>query len=275
MSYPIELAIFFPGTYYAVIHHPNGTVWNNVTLVFEAFNAAHWTQYAIVLSPQGASGYYSVAYPSQITGVLTTELFYQQAGGGPLITDQPPLGQIRTQGQLVGVNLDKTAYFLDPASAGGVWTVPVRTLTQSAPQVVATVQGTDISVLRGDEWVIALTGLGVLTGRTKLWFTVKATPDLLDSAAAVEIIEGSGNGQGLVVLNGAPPVNPVVAADGSVVVTDATAGNLTITLKGRASAILADQDLNYDIQILDASGNPLTKTAGALHVVADVTRATS
>lgn len=96
---PIEIS-FTPGaTLYAIIHHPDGRVWNTNSLAFEAYNAAHWTQYAISLTEQTNSGYYSAPYPSQITGVLTSESVYNQVGGTPAIpADAPAIGLGQSQG---------------------------------------------------------------------------------------------------------------------------------------------------------------------------------
>jgi hypothetical protein len=155
-----------------------------------------------------------------------------------------------------------------------IWSAPVRSLTQSISQVAAILAGTNINALRGDSWTIALTGIGALTGRTKLWFTVKVSKDDLDSASVIQITEDDG----LVVLNGAvvPPTTPAPGdpenAWGEVVVDNETLGNITITLVGLATKLLSEQSLFYDVQILDADDNPHTKVSGVMQITADVTR---
>jgi hypothetical protein len=149
-----------------------------------------------------------------------------------------------------------------------VWGALSRTLTLPSAQVATlAVSGSTITLKRGDTLSAALAGLGSLAGRTKLWFTVKRALEDPDSAALVQIVEGTG----LVTLNGAAGT----AGDGSVTVTDATAGNLTVALAARATALLETWGTyTYDVQILTASG-VVTKAEGAFVVLADATRAVS
>lgn len=96
---PIEAVYITGATLYAIIHNPNGQVWNNNTLAFENYNSSNWSNYAVPLTEQASSGYYRAAFPSQISGVLTTELCYQQKGGGPAIPgDGPAIAQSQSQG---------------------------------------------------------------------------------------------------------------------------------------------------------------------------------
>ncbi|HEV8177147.1 MAG TPA: hypothetical protein VGP44_05610 [Gemmatimonadales bacterium] len=127
--------------------------------------------------------------------------------------------------------------------------------------------GTDLALLRGDTITVNLTGLGNLTGRSKLWFTLKEGHTDADSAALVQILEAGG----LVRLNGAA----ATASDGSIVVTDATTGALTITLKPAAAALLAvGRGKPWDVQVLNA-GVVRTPVGGTATVTGDVTLATS
>ena len=96
---PIETAFTSGVTLYAVIHNPGGFVWNNVTLAFEAFNQAMWAQYAVPLTEQGTSGYYSAAFPVGAAGSqLTSEVIYQQALATPQTADAPATGVGQSQG---------------------------------------------------------------------------------------------------------------------------------------------------------------------------------
>lgn len=75
-------------TLYAVVRNAAGQLWYTVTPAFEAYNAAHWTAYALALSEQGASGYYTASFP----GAITTPGRYsidvrQQLGGSPATSD--------------------------------------------------------------------------------------------------------------------------------------------------------------------------------------------
>jgi hypothetical protein len=156
-------------------------------------------------------------------------------------------------------------------AAAAVWTYTTRTLTQSAASVAAAVAGSSVTVTRGDSWSVSLTGLGNIAARSKLWLTVKASEHDADTAAIVQIEETAG----LVYLNGAAPVAPVVAADADITVNDAALGNITITAAARATAGLALATLHYDVQMLTAAGAVTTLTTGVWTISADYTRATS
>ena len=157
----------------------------------------------------------------------------------------------------------------DAGSAGDPWAAAVRTLTSSAAATLAAVTGDTITQLRGDTWSISITGLGDMTTMDKLWFTVKSNKHDADSASIIQI-EDTGN---LLYLNGAAPVLPVVAADGTITVDNAALGNITITVKPAATALLALSTYSYDIQQLTAAGAVQTMTTGTLSVSEDYTRA--
>jgi hypothetical protein len=154
------------------------------------------------------------------------------------------------------------------ATAAQVWAYGTRTLTQSAAAVEAAVSGSTIACLRGDTLSAALTGVGSLTGRTKCWFTVKAGAEDEDTAALVQIEETAG----LLYLNGAAGT----AGQGSLTVTDAALGDLTIALAAAATKSLGQGSYRYDVQILTAAG-VTTRTAGTFIVTDadDMTRAVS
>jgi hypothetical protein len=153
-------------------------------------------------------------------------------------------------------------------AAADVWAYATRTLTQSAAQVTAIVQGSDITVRRGDTWSITLTGLGNISSRTKLYFTVKASTDSPDTAALLKVEEGVG----LQILNGS---SSVTAGDAGITVNSAVTGSITITLTAAKSATLPErEDYFYDVQMVTSSG-VTTLTDGTFEVEADVTRATS
>jgi hypothetical protein len=151
------------------------------------------------------------------------------------------------------------------AAETATWSAAERTLTQSAAQVAAIVAGTAITITRGDTVTIALTGLGSLAGRTKLWFTVKQALSMPDTGAVLQVEETGG----LLVLNGAAAATET---DGSITVNNETLGNVTIVLKAAATAALdAPASLTYDVQMLTASG-VTTLTKEDFGVVEDVTR---
>jgi hypothetical protein len=130
----------------------------------------------------------------------------------------------------------------------------------------AQLDGGDITVHRGDTLRLPLTGLRDLTPRTKLWWTVKAGTDRLDAAAEAQLVEGVG-------LTIAARMKPFTAELGALTVTDAAAGNLTITLDEAVTAKMPTGDLVWDIQMLTNAGDIDTLASGTIRFTADVTRA--
>jgi len=95
---PLETTFTTGGTLYAVIHHPDGRVWNNVMEAWEAFNNANWAEYAVPLTEQGASGYYRADFPAGAADILSSDVVYQQAGVAPDTVDAPATGIGQSQG---------------------------------------------------------------------------------------------------------------------------------------------------------------------------------
>ena len=147
-----------------------------------------------------------------------------------------------------------------------VWGYTTRTLTASAAATTSTVSGSSITATRGDTLTASLTGLGNISSRTKLWFTVKEEEEDLDAAAIVQIEETDG----LKYINGAAAGT---AANGSITVSNETTGALTIVLKPAETDDLAVGRYKYDIQWLSSAGVVTTATSGVFEVVADITRA--
>ena len=148
------------------------------------------------------------------------------------------------------------------------WTEGTRTLTQSAASVTAAVSGDMISIHRGDTFTASITGLGNISTRTKLWFSVKENKSDADTAAIIMIEETTG----LIYLNGAAAS---VAGNGTITVNDAVTGSITVTLAAAETDDLIPQGgLYYDVQMLSASGVS-TLSDGPCAVVADITRAVS
>jgi hypothetical protein len=153
---------------------------------------------------------------------------------------------------------------VDPTS---VWSYTPRTLSQTASGIAASVVGA-ISIKRGDTWTHNISGVGDISTRTKLWFTMKTTESDADSAALVQIEEGDG----LKYLNGAAGT----AGDASITVTDEVAGDFTIVLKPAASSQLSvAEGLSYDVQWLDDADVVLTVEEGVAEVESDITKAIS
>ncbi len=156
-----------------------------------------------------------------------------------------------------------------------VWTYVTRTLTQSAASVAAAVEGSTITVYRGTTWTIALTGLGSLSGYSKILFTVKDDAEDADTDAILQVGKYSAGTDGLLRLNGAAYGT---ASDGSIAVDDASAGNITITVKPAATTQCAVRGgLHYDVKLITGAGVVALKTIGVgkFNIRADVTRTIS
>jgi len=153
-------------------------------------------------------------------------------------------------------------------TAADVWNYVTRTLTQSIAAVTPppVISGSVITVLRGETILLSFTGLGSLTGRTKLWFTYKSDTAQADTQAIIQVEETAG----LIYLNG----NVASAGQGSLVVTDATSGSVTVTLTPAASLALLPGPGRYDVQ-MGSSGVIRTLTGGVMSILGDVTRAVS
>ena len=118
----------------------------------------------------------------------------------------------------------------------------------------------------------SLTGIGALTDYVSIDWTVKpAGSDVADTAALIRIrLNASTTDDDLLIINGA---TATTAANGTIAVTDATAGNITITLAAVETAKLAPADgLYYDVQLIKAT-SVQTMATGVCNVSADVTRA--
>lgn len=111
----IRLAYQIGQTLYVVVRNAvTGQVWNPTTGpsgAWENYNSAHWAQYAIALTEQAGSGYYTAAYPAAIaTSVVTDETPHQQAGGTPTLGDVPVAPPFQSQGPNVSaIGGDPTA----------------------------------------------------------------------------------------------------------------------------------------------------------------------
>lgn len=103
-----------------------------------------------------------------------------------------------------------------------------------------------IEIKRSTDVEFDVTGLGDLTGRTALYFTVKMMrekDEATDAQSIIQIEETSG----LLYINKNAATNP---ANGTLTVTDAAAGNITITLAAEESTkIEPNTSYLYDIKM--------------------------
>jgi hypothetical protein len=120
-----------------------------------------------------------------------------------------------------------------------------------------------LNVRRGDTLTAAFTALGDITGYTDIWFTVKRDPSNADSAAEIQVTR-----DGLSRLNGVA----ATAANGSITVSDAAAGDVSVTVAAIETAKLAIRSgMYYDLQV-KVGGVVSTIAAGRVNVIYDVTK---
>lgn len=200
--------------------------------------------------------------PAEMTVTYVLVSFKDVAGdewcsvGITIFTDTQQIGDVALSSEIAALN---------DVSAADVWAHTPRTPTTSAASVAAALAGSDISILRGDNIVVSFEGLGDISDRDKLWFTMKRDREDADSESIIQIEETAG----LDYLNGAAGT----AGDGSIVVDDAVAGDVTITLKPAASALLVPREHKYDVQVLMTTGATVhTLTQGDAAVDPDVGR---
>ena len=151
-----------------------------------------------------------------------------------------------------------------------VWSEPTRTLTVAVVTATAATSG-NFTMVRGDSIAQALTGLGSIANRTKLWFTMKTKKSHTDAQAICRIEETVG----LEYLNGAAAGVGLThtAALGDITVQDEVAGNITIVLAAAASDdLVGSKRLYYDISVLRSTGAVNTIGTGEVVVSEDVGR---
>lgn len=238
-------------TLYAVLLNATGSAWNGSA--FETVTGANWTDYGIALT-EAAAGVYFGNMPAVAAGVYQY-VAYSQAGGAPATTDT-----IKGNGWLQWDGSTEVVLAAIKAVTDAIDTSDVT--------IVSTVSGTTITIQRGDTLSIELTGLGDITNRSKVWWTVKHNTDETDAEAMIQIEAAAG----LVYLNGTDA--SARAANGSITVDDQAAGDITIALDETETDDLdVGSGLVYDVQVLRSTGAVNTLTSGLLTVAADVTRA--
>jgi len=220
-------------TIYCVLLNKGGLVWNGVT--FEIINGANWTNYDIAMT-ESVAGIYFANMPAMGAGAYFA-ISYDQAGGLPAITDTPvDFYTINWDGsgivELSDINLDNTT---------------ILNLLSTSPSVMQNrcMNNDDLICRKSADFTASFIYLGDLTVFTKLYFTVKPQVDLnstVDSKSTIQIEAGSG----LIYINGGTALNPL---NGSITITDAVAGHLTIALDAEETAKLsAGTKYRYDIK---------------------------
>jgi hypothetical protein len=198
------------------------------------------------------------------TGVSTWEIYTN----GPTSVTNVSNASVTSIGAPITNELTTINNIVSGATPADIWAFAARTLTQSAAQTLAAVSGSALTWLRGDVLAQSLTGLGTLAGRTRLVLTIKRDLDDADADALLQIEESDG----VLVWMGAVPEDIL---DGSLIVDDEDAGDVTLALAGSLMAQLPVRTtLHYDIQMI-LDGEPVTVTQSTCRLQADVTRATA
>jgi hypothetical protein len=136
--------------------------------------------------------------------------------------------------------------------------------TRPVGSTISAVAGNDVIAYAGDTLSFSLTGLGSLADASKLYLSVKSSPNDADTASIIQLEKTAG----LLYLNGAAGT----AGNGSLTVTDATLGNITATLTPTESVKIACTTYFYDVKKITASGAS-TCTQGKIEFVSTVTKA--
>ena len=124
-----------------------------------------------------------------------------------------------------------------------------------------------ITCLRGDTLLVTLT-IGTITGWQKLIFTAKVSATDTDSAAMIQITALVAGGGGLIVLNGAAAAN---IADGSMTVTDSTAGTVALAIAAEATATFPPQSWYWDCEVIYLN-KVITPASGKFNNSMDITQ---
>lgn len=132
------------------------------------------------------------------------------------------------------------------------------------------VQGSQITLQRGDKLSLAFTGLGDLTTATKIYFAVKDSLDDVDGAALVQVVRDLSAGTtSLLYING----TVATATDGAIVVDSLVHGNITVTVERAASRLLPETRRGYwDVDVIGGASDG-TRRSGVAVVTRDVSQA--
>jgi hypothetical protein len=161
-----ELSITYPtgNTLYAILENAVGQVYNGAA--FEAPINANWLTYDVAMTEAGTTGIYLGDMP-----VITAGVYYftvrLQAGGAPAVGD-------------IGLGTGQIQW-------NGTIELPLSSVATSVAAASASASAGEILILRGDSMNQAITGLGNITTRTEMWFTVKRKVDDTDAEAILLI----------------------------------------------------------------------------------------
>jgi len=166
---------------------------------------------------------------------------------------------------------DNTSVFLLIPSHNP-WLAASRTLTSTAAQTAAAVDGDDLNVVKAATFSATISSLTIPATWAAMYFTVKPASDLgdADTVAVIQIKESNpaDGGDGLLYLNGAA----ATAANGSLT-TNQGAGTVAIVLSDNSTDSLAETGLLcYDLKVLKSDGSSTVLASGNLNISLTPTR---
>ena len=153
------------------------------------------------------------------------------------------------------------------ASAQEVWENPERTLTMTAPEIIASVSGSNITQVRGNSWGFDIPNVTLYTHKQQ--FAIKKNSGDTDDEALFFVDSVSG----LLVLNGVVITDPADRALASLVYTDAT-HKARVTVDPSISAQLAAKERDWGLQSVNTTTGAVTEPyMGTFNITADIVRA--
>lgn len=168
-------------THYAVLTDAVGRWYNTAAPGFEAFDAAHWTDYDLAGTEFGASGVYAADMPAVAAGVYHAHVRVR-AGGSPAASDTVlRVGSVEWDGAAVvplASRLPTASYTAPPAAAAVAAAWGARELAAGVtadhylqgrpPKVVMAADGLTATVYAADETTVigtlAITRLSTSVG---------------------------------------------------------------------------------------------------------------
>jgi hypothetical protein len=154
-----------------------------------------------------------------------------------------------------------------------LWSHATRTLTNQGSTVTVPAVGDPLYIYRDATVNIALTGLGVTSTATKIYFTVKENLEDADASAILQLLctLGTPDTAALLYVNKAVPT---AATEGTFEFADHTSGAAAITVDAAAAAdlpIYAATPLYWDVKMVTASSVVILQT-GTMYIYGTPTR---
>jgi hypothetical protein len=153
-----------------------------------------------------------------------------------------------------------------------IWSADERTLTSTAAQTAAAVEGSTLAIISSATYSATITGLTIAATWDTMYFTIDRSDQLtadddVESRIQIKVTEGGDAGDGLQYLNGAS----TTASYGSLTV-DQGAGTVDILIADDATVDLIAGSYVYDLKVIDDDGTSTILTSGTVTVADTPTR---